>query len=198
MMKRLFAEILVALGWKFNMNLPKDLKSFVFIGAPHTSNLDFFVSMAASYFLKRQTHFAIKDSWLKFPMNLILKPLGALAINRETSKSRGNTHTTDVMAELFKDHADLVLMVSPEGTRSQNPHWKSGFYYIAKKAEVPIVVAYADYEKKEAGIGPIIYPTDFQQDMRTIMKFYQGKKGMRPENFKLDERFSSLEDVQKD
>ena len=189
-MKKLFAKILLKLGWTFKMDLPEDLKSFVFIGAPHTSNLDFFPAMAASHFLNRKTHFAIKDSWLRFPMNLILKPLGAIGIDRKKMKSSSGAHNTDLMAGLFKERADLVLMVSPEGTRSPNPHWKSGFYYIAKKAGVPIVLAYADYDQKVAAVGPIIYPTDFQQDMKTIMEFYEGRRGKRPQNFKLDERYT--------
>jgi len=191
MIKKLMAKVLITLGWTFKIDLPPDLKSFVFIGAPHTSNLDFFPAMATSYFLNRDTHFAIKKSWLKFPMNLILKPLGAIGIDREKIKTKGSSSTTDVMAKLFKEHHDLVLMIAPEGTRSPNSEWRTGFYYIAQKAQVPIVLAYADYEKKVAGIGPIIYPTDFQQDMKTIMKFYEGKRGKRPENFKLDERYLS-------
>jgi len=78
-------------------------------------------------------------------------------------KSSSGAHTTDLMAELFKERADLVLMVSPEGTRSPNPHWRSGFYYIAKKAGVPIVLAYADYDQKVAAVGHIIYPLIFNR-----------------------------------
>lgn len=189
MVKALSALIFKASGWTFKSDLPDNLRSFIFIGAPHTSNYDFITGMAVAYFLKRNARFVIKKEWLKFPVNLIMKPAGAIGIDREKLKLRSES-TTDAMAGLFKSYRELVLMIAPEATRSPNPHWKTGFYYIAQKAHVPIVLGYGDYEKKIAGTGPVIYPTDFDKDMKAIMKFYQNIRGKKPVNFRLDERFS--------
>ncbi len=116
-------------------------------------------------------------------------PAGAIGIDRKKVKAEGGMSTTDAMAELFKEYPELVLMIAPEGTRSANPNWKTGFYYIAQKANVPIVLGYADFSKKEAGIGMVIYPTNFEEDMNKIMQFYLGIEGKIPHNFKLDEKY---------
>lgn len=175
-------------GWKFESKLPPDLRSFIFLGAPHTSNYDFVPAMSLAYHMHRNAKFVIKDDWLKFPMNLILGPTGAIGLNRKKLQG-GSASTTDAMANLFKEYPELVLMIAPEGTRSPNHQWKTGFYYIAQKANVPIVLGFADFEKKVAGTGPIIYPTDFEADMRKIMEFYSDIKGRKPENFKVDPRY---------
>jgi 1-acyl-sn-glycerol-3-phosphate acyltransferase len=176
-------------GWKFVDNIPEDLKSFVMLGAPHTSNFDFIPAMAISQLMKRNGKFIIKNEWLRFPMNLILAPMGAIGIDRKKIKEKKTANSTDLIAKLFKEHEELVLMISPEATRSPNPHWKSGFYYIAKKAGVPIVLGYADWAKKEAGLGLVIYPTEFEKDMKLITEFYKNVNAKHPENFKLNEKY---------
>lgn len=181
--------ILKNAGWKFVNNIPDDLRSFVFIGAPHTSNLDFFPAMAISYFMKRNARFVIKKEWTKFPLNLFFSPLGAIGIDRHPSKGSGASSYTDKMAQLFKDNKEFVLMIAPEGTRSPNENWKTGFYYIAQKANVPIVLGYADFQSKEVGLGKVIYPENFEKDMKAIMEFYQNKHGKNDNNFKLDLKF---------
>jgi 1-acyl-sn-glycerol-3-phosphate acyltransferase len=189
MLKSICTALFKASGWTFKSNLPDDLRSFIFIGAPHTSNHDFIPAMALSFLMKRNAKFVIKKEWLKFPLNLVLVPAGAIGIDRKKVKEKGGISTTDAMADLFKEYPDLVLMIAPEGTRSPNPNWKTGFYYIAQKANVPIVLGYADFSKKEAGIGLVIYPTNFEEDMKKIMHFYEGIEGKVPQNFKLDEKF---------
>ncbi len=175
-------------GWKFQGEIPKDIRSFIFIGAPHTSNHDFVPAMAIARYMKRNAKFVIKQEWMKFPLGLVMKSAGAIGLDRSKLKDKSASNT-DVMAHLFEEYPELALMISPEGTRSPNPNWKTGFYYIAQKANVPIVLGFADFERKIAGIGPVIYPTDFESDMIKIMDFYRGVKGCRAENFKLDSRF---------
>jgi len=187
--KTLITSYFKLTGWKFVNNIPDDLRSFVFLGAPHTSNEDFIPAMAMSHLMKRDAKFVIKNEWLKFPLNLILGPMGAFGLDRKKIKGDKKTNYTDLMAQLFTEHKDLVLMISPEATRGPNPHWKSGFYYIAQKAQVPIVLGYADYAKKEAGLGKVIYPTNFNEDMKSIMDFYRTISAKKPENFKLDEQY---------
>lgn len=175
-------------GWKYEIHLPKDLRSFIFLGAPHTSNYDFIPAMSMAFFMHRNAKFVIKKEWLKFPMNLFLGPAGAIGIDRNKVKT-GSSSTTDAMAQLFNEYPELVLMIAPEGTRSPNESWKTGFYYIAQKAKVPIVLGFADFSKKVAGTGPVIYPTNFEEDMKKIMEFYSSVQGHRPENFKVDHRY---------
>lgn len=190
MVKQICLAILKFSGWKIVNNVPDNVRSFVFIGAPHTSNHDFVPAMAMAYTTHLNARFVIKNDWMKFPLNLFFGPIGAIGLDRKAIASSGTANTTEAMADLFKKEKDLVLMISPEGTRSPRHHWKTGFYYIAQKAGVPIALGYADYTKKEAGIGMLIYPTDFEADMRKIMDFYRGMQGKNPENFQLDERFS--------
>ena len=175
-------------GWKFVSNIPNDLRSFVFIGAPHTSNHDIVPAMAVATLMKRNTRFIIKNDWTKFPFGLVMKPAGGIGLDRKKLQS-GSSSNTEIMANLFKEFPELVLMIAAEGTRKPNPHWKTGFYYIAQKANVPIVLGYADFAKKVAGVGKVIYPTDFEKDMREIMEIYRPITGKNPENFKLDERY---------
>lgn len=191
MLKTLGTLWFKASGWTIKSDLPENLRSFILLGAPHTSNYDFVPAMALANYLGKRAKFVIKNDWLKFPMNLIMKPAGAIGIDREKLKAEGSGNTTDLMAELFKQYNELVLMITPEGTRSPNAHWKTGFYYIAQKAKVPIVLGYADFEKKIAGIGPIIYPSEFSKDFQTILDFYKNIRGYHPENFLLDSRYAA-------
>lgn len=189
MFKQICHRLTLLNGWKFQGEIPADLKSFVVVGAPHTSNWDFFPAMSLMFLLNRNVKFIMKKSWLKFPMNLLLENMGALGIDRDSIQNEGQSNTTDTLSELFKTHKNLALMISPEGTRKPNENWKTGFYYIAKKAGVPIVLVFADYEKKIAGVGKIIYPDDYDKDMQTITDFFKDKKGKNQSNFKLDKRF---------
>jgi 1-acyl-sn-glycerol-3-phosphate acyltransferase len=162
----------------------------VIVAAPHTSNWDFFPAMGVIYKLqskKAKPRFIIKKSWLFFPMNLILGPMGAFGVERNNASG---INQTDMLADIFKQHQDFIMMISPEGTRSPNDQWKTGFYTVALKANVPIALAYADYTKKEVGIAKVIYPKNFEDDMRLICDVYKTIQGKTPRNFKLDKRFS--------
>lgn len=189
MFKLLCVLVFKIQGWKFINKIPADLRSFVFVGAPHTSNADIIPTMAMAYFMKRNTKFVIKNQWLKAPLGIFLRSVGAIGVDKNLIQKNGAKNTTELMACLFKEHKDLVLMISPEGTRSPNSNWKSGFYYIAQKANVPIVLGYADYEKKEAGLGEVIYLSNFEEDMQKITNFFRNIKGKNPQNFKLDSKF---------
>src|SRR5690606_18805419 len=97
------------------------------------------------------------------------------------------------MIGLFETHpGELALVVTPEGTRSLSKKWKSGFYHVALGANVPILLGYLDYDKREAGIGKVIHPSgDFEADMREIADFYRNISPKYPAKFSLDERFNS-------
>ncbi len=175
-------------GWNYKNSLTQDYPAYVFIGAPHTSNWDFIPSMAMA-FKSGRAKFVIKKEWMKFPLNLFFKPIGAIGVDRSKVKSGSTTSSTDMMADLFKEYKDLILMIAPEGTRSAAVEWKSGFWHIAHKAQVPIVLGYADYKLKVAGLGMVIHPTEFKTDMKQIMAFYKTINPKHPTKFKLDQRF---------
>ena len=155
------------------------------IAAPHTSNWDFFYARAAFFLLGIPVKTTIKKEAMFFPLNLVLKFFGVIPVDRN-KKSGGlskKSSMVDAMVELFEERSELVIMITPEGTRKYVPRWKTGFYHVARKANVPIILGYLDYKKKHAGIGPIIYPSgDFEKDLETIMDFYRGVTAKYPDN----------------
>lgn len=174
-------------GWKADENLPNEIRKCVVIAAPHTSNWDFWYCMAAFSIYRLKIRFTVKKEWMRFPYNLLMGPLGGIGIDRSPKKEGDPRRSqTEAMTDLFKDHDELVLVMTPEGTRSKVTHWKTGFYHVAKEAGIPILLGYADYKKKVAGIGKVIYPTDMEKDMKEIMAFYKDVTGKFPEKFSLD------------
>ncbi|MCC6838158.1 MAG: 1-acyl-sn-glycerol-3-phosphate acyltransferase [Bacteroidia bacterium] len=189
----MFKLIYTLLGWKVSHFLPDHIKKCVIIVAPHTSNWDFIFGMGAVAVMKLNQKFVIKKEWMKFPFNLLMKPLGALPIDREKHRMEGSTKssTVEAMADLFKEHEELRLVITPEGTRSRVEKWKTGFYYVALKANVPIALAFINYGNKTCGVDKIIYPSgDFKKDMKEIMDFYKDKQGKNQHNFSLDAELS--------
>jgi len=179
-------------GWKIDENFPKNLKRCVLIAVPHTSNWDFLFAIATFKIMKIDIKFTIKDTWVKFPFRLISLPLGAISIDR-TNKKEGEKRKSMVeyMTELFSKNKDLVLIVTAEGTRKRVENWKTGFYYVAKNANVPIALGYLDYDKKICGIREkLINPSDLETDMKEIMEFYSKSTPKIKENFSLDKRYT--------
>lgn len=171
-------------GWKKVGKYPENTPKSVMIAAPHTSNWDFFYARAAFFLLGIPVKTTIKKEAMFFPMNLILKSFGVIPIDRSKKSSALSKKNSmvDAMVQLFKERNELVIMITPEGTRKYVPRWKTGFYHVAKRANVPIILGYLDYKKRHAGIGPVIYPgDDIDHDMKTIMDFYRGVTGKYPE-----------------
>jgi 1-acyl-sn-glycerol-3-phosphate acyltransferase len=164
----------------------------VIVVAPHTSNWEFVFGMGAIKFMKLNPRFAIKKEWIRFPFKKLMLSSGALPIDRNAKNNLGEKKgTVDAMAELFKTNPNLRLVITPEGTRSRMEKWKTGFYHVAVKANVPIALGYMDYEKRQCGISSIIYPSgDFKKDMKIIMDFYKDVKAKHPENFSVDVELS--------
>lgn len=167
---KLLSKILFWLsGWKVVGRVPKELKQFVMVAAPHTSNWDFLFARAAFFIMGIRLRFTIKKELFFFPLNLFLKASGGISIDRKTKGKM-----VDKMAKLYEKWEDLALLVTPEGTRSYAKEWKKGFYYLALKADVPIVCGYLDYKKKQAGIGPIIKPSgNYEEDLEIIQGFFR-------------------------
>lgn len=149
--------------------------------APHTSNWDIVYTRAAFFLLDLPIKFTIKREWTRFPMGLILKPIGAIPIDREYRNGK-KVSMVEAMAKLFDQYEELIVLVTPEGTRQYAPTWKTGFYRVAEQADVPILLGYLDYQKKIAGVGPVLYPTgDIDADVATIKDFYRTITGRHPD-----------------
>jgi 1-acyl-sn-glycerol-3-phosphate acyltransferase len=184
----MFKLIYKLFGWKVLHYLPDDVKQCVIVAAPHTSNWDFVMGMGALRNMKIQIRFVIKKEWMRFPFKRLMKSCGALPIERSITHTEADKKgTVRAMADLFKQHETLRLLITPEGTRSRREKWRTGFYYVALEAKVPIALGYMDYARRECGIDKIIYPTgDFKKDMKEIMDFYKDRKGKNLENFSVD------------
>ena len=173
-------------GWEVKGNLPADVTKCVMIAAPHTSNWDLFYARTAFYILGIPIRYTIKKEMMSyFPLNYILKWMGAIPVERDKSRAHkiGQGSMVHAMAKLFKERDQLVIMVTPEATRKFVRKWKTGFYAVAERANVPIALGYLDYEKKHAGIGPIVYPSgNMEEDMLKILRFYNEIPGKFPEN----------------
>lgn len=190
--KRLAAFLLRLSGWRLNPSVPEEVGHCIIIAAPHTSNWDIYYARLGFYVMGVPLKFTIKREWMRFPLNLIIGPLGGLAIDRRPRGASGERPSyTQLMAELLEKHDKIAIMVTPEGTRSRREKWRTGFYYAALQAKAPICLGYLDYTKKEAGVGGLVYPTgDIQADLKKIMDFYKDIPGRHPEQFALDQRYT--------
>jgi 1-acyl-sn-glycerol-3-phosphate acyltransferase len=176
--------------FKITSYLPNTIKKCVIVGAPHTSNWDFVYGIGALQEMKLKVRFTIKKEWMRFPFKRIMNSLGALPIDRTAIKTGEKRGSVDAIADLFTTRDELYLLVTPEGTRSKMEKWKTGFYYIALKAKVPIALGFVDYKKRTCGIDKIIYPTgDFNADMKLVMDFYRTITAKHPQNFSVDTSF---------
>lgn len=162
-------------GWKVDLNLPQEAHRCVLTAAPHTSNWDAFYMLLALKTLRLRYQFTIKKECMRFPMRLLLKPLGAIGIDRSPKKPGEKKRSmVDAMVELFSNNERFTMVVVPEGTRAYQSRWRTGFYHTALQAGVPIVFGYLDYKTKRAGIGPALHPCgDLEKDLKQIQDFYR-------------------------
>jgi 1-acyl-sn-glycerol-3-phosphate acyltransferase len=168
-------------GWEVQGSLPPDGAKCVLIAAPHTSNWDLPYTLMVAFALRLNIYWMGKEQIFKPPFRDVMMWLGGIPVQREKS-----TNLVAASAEAIKAaDGPLQLIVPPEGTRSCTRFWKTGFYYIALGANVPIVMAYMDYERKVAGLGPVFLPTgDIDADTAAIKAFYAPFKGKHPGRFK--------------
>jgi len=165
-------------GWAYE-GAPPAARRCVLIAAPHTSNWDFVYMMAMAWALGVQLRWMGKASLFVFPLGVFFRALGGLPIRRGL---RANLVEQSVAR--FAEGGDLALAVPAEGTRSRGTHWRSGFYHIARLAEVPVVLGYLDYARKRGGVGPEVRPSgDVRADMDRLRAFYADKVGRYPALF---------------
>ena len=155
-------------GWEVVGKLPMHRK-FVLIGAHHTSNWDFVFGLGAIFIVRLKASWMAKDSLFIWPLGSVMRALGGNAVDR--SACHGVVQQT---IDLLQESEQLVVMLSTEGTRKKAEFWKSGFYWIAHGAQVPIVCGYLDYEKKQACLGLTLMPSgSVKKDMDLIREFYR-------------------------
>jgi 1-acyl-sn-glycerol-3-phosphate acyltransferase len=164
-------------GWKTDGERPA-LDRYVIIASPHTSNWDMPFMLAMAFVYDIPVRWMGKHTLFKAPFGTFFKSLGGIPIVRHRPGG-----VVGQMVEHFENNESLVLMVPAEGTRGHVEYWKSGFYHIARAADVPVVLSYLDFGTKVGGVGPAIELTgDFGADMDKIRGFYDGKQGFVPEN----------------
>ena len=167
-------------GWRVEGALPPAVRKCVLIAAPHTRNWDLPYTLMVAFELQLQVYWMGKASIFSPPFRGVMMWLGGIPIARERSS---NVVAASVEAINNAKHA-IQLVVPPECTRSKARYWKTGFYYIALGAKVPIVMAYMDYHRKVSGLGPLMLPTgDIEADMKIIKAFYAPFKGKNTEQF---------------
>ena len=167
-------------GWKVEGVLPANASKCVLIAAPHTSNWDLPYTLMAAFVLGLRIHWLGKASLFRWPFGGVMRWLGGIAVDR----SRPGGLVASAAETLAGDGPALQLVVPPEGTRGRTRHWKTGFWHIARQANVPIVMAYMDYERKVCGLGPLFTTSDdVEADLVVIKRFYAPIKGRRPDQF---------------
>lgn len=173
--QRIGLAIAAAAGWQVQIQPPPP--RCVIIGAPHTSNWDLPLTLLMMLCGNLKLRWVGKDTLFRGPLGGLLRALGGIPVNR-----RSRLNFVDQMIAAFQANEPLMIAILPEGTRQRAPHWKTGFYYIALGAGVPIVMGFADYRRRSVGLGPALHPTgDIDADFAAIRAFYTGKTGRHPE-----------------
>ena len=168
------------LGWKIvgNTNFSKDtIKKAVIIAVPHTSWHDFYIGVLLRKILGVKTNFIGKKELFVGPLGWYLKAIGGAPIDRQTNENK-----VEAIAKLFEGRDEFRIALAPEGTRKKVEEWRTGFYYIAKAAKVPIIMFTLDFANKQNKISEPFYPTDnMEADFKYMKAFYKDVKGKIPE-----------------
>ena len=177
-MKKLIARfVLYISGWKSDYPEIFKVSKSVMLAAPHTSNWDLIYALAVYWKEGINAKFLIKNNYIKGILGFFFKWLGAIGVDRNK-----NNNLVDYAVELFNSSKELILMVPAEGTREWVEKWKTGFYHIAKNANVPVSLGFLDYTKKLAGVGKVYnLKGDFKTDMQFIQDFYKDIEAKHPE-----------------
>jgi 1-acyl-sn-glycerol-3-phosphate acyltransferase len=180
-------------GWKVEGSLPPQATKSVFIAAPHTSNWDLPYTLMVAFALRLNPYWMGKHTIFKAPFGPLMRWLGGIPVNREQANN-----LVAASARAIRDaDGPLQLIVPPEGTRSKTRYWKTGFYHIARTANVPIVMAYMDYADKRSGLGPLFEPTgDIDADMNAIKAFYAPFRGKNAAQFESGQSASGRADTE--
>ena len=176
-LKQRFARTLLRIcGWRIEGSRPT-IDRYVLIAAPHTSNWDFVWLIMMAMALDMRISWLGKHTLFHGPAGVVMRKLGGIPVVRDS----GGDYVKR-LAERFADARQLALVIPAEGTRSMVDAWRSGFYHIARAAEVPVVLSFLDFPSRRGGIGPCVALTgDMAADMDRIRGFYEGITGKHPQ-----------------
>lgn len=164
-------------GWKLEKRFPSHVKKSVIIVLHHTSNWDFPIGILLRPAEDLDTYFVAKKSLFRFPLGGFMRWLGGVPVDRSK-----HTNFVDAVAALYEDREVFNITIAPEGTRSKVTELKTGFYYIAMKAKVPIVCCKFDWGTMTLGFDDPFYPTgDYEKDLPQLLSYFKGIKGKCPE-----------------
>lgn len=169
--------ILRLLGWSVTGHPPVDLKKYIIIVIPHTSNWDFPLGLLVRSKTGIRVNYIGKKSLFKAPHGFIFRWLGGYPVDRTR-----RTSFVEQAIQVFKENECFALTIAPEGTRKKTDSLKSGFYYIAKGAQVPIIMVKFDYKNKIVDFAKPLFPSDDKElDFKKITEHFEGVQGKKPE-----------------
>ncbi|MBR7048593.1 MAG: 1-acyl-sn-glycerol-3-phosphate acyltransferase [Prevotella sp.] len=169
-------------GWTKEITVDHPDKYIICL-APHTSNKDFLLGQLYAHAEGWKINFLMKKEWFFWPLGPIFKRMGGIPVYRSK-----HTSMTDNLAETAKRAETFRLCITPEGTRSLNPEWKKGFYFVALKAQIPVLLYGVDYEKRLIQCTKSMIPTgDVDKEMKEIKLYFKDFKGKHPEQFTIGE-----------
>ena len=170
------------MGWTKEVTVAHPDKYIICL-APHTSNWDFVLGQLYSGAEGWRINFLMKKEWFFWPLGILFRRLGGIPVWRSK-----HTSMTDNLARMAMESSTFKLTITPEGTRSPNPNWKKGFYIIAQKAHLPILLYGVDYERKLIQCTRMIEPSgDMEADLREIKLYFKDFRGKHPEKFTIGE-----------
>ena len=176
-MRFLYKFFFFRLGWKIIGDVPRDLKKYIIIVAPHSSNWDFLIGLSLRSIMKFPSNYLAKKELFKPPFGWLFKRMGGFPVDRDK-----HSNLVDQVVALYNKEEQFVIAIAPEGTRKNVSKWKTGFYHISVKAKVPIVMVALDYEHKSILWAKPFYPVgDFEIDRKVIEEFFKGIKGKNRE-----------------
>jgi 1-acyl-sn-glycerol-3-phosphate acyltransferase len=168
--------VLALVGWRVVGQRPAAPK-YLIVAAHHTSSLDFPLSLLTLASLGLRPRWIGKQELFRGPLDRLMRALGGIPVDRSK-----RTRFVDTMVEIFNQHKYLAVAISPEGTRGKTTAWRTGFYYIAMGAGIPIALGFLDYRRRLSGLGPVIYPSgNLESDLMHIREFFAGVTGRHPE-----------------
>lgn len=163
-------------GWRIEGEVP-DLPKFLMVGAPHTSNWDYVLTLLVLGDLQADLHYVIKNSVVEGPFGSLIQKWGGISVDRANTQG-----FVQKMVEEFESRDTFILAIMPTGTRSAKKEWRSGFYYIALQAGVPVMLVTFDYGNKVMRLGPTIELSgDYEADLALIQSKYEGVRGKHPQ-----------------
>ena len=175
MMKRLYHFLLRLTGWKIISSIPSGLTKFIIAVAPHTSNLDFIIGVLVRGAMGFKAYFLGKKSLFIFPLGYIFKAMGGIPVDRSR-----NHRLVEQITGIAAGKDRFILAIAPEGTRKQVEKWRSGFYFIALKSGMPIILTQLDWKHHIVRFREPFFPTgDLDADMVIVRDYFNGIKGYR-------------------